>query len=294
MEEQEVFRDKMTYKFGTYSFPSGDEPERWDYTVGNLSDGDHSPFEPFNYLDNLGLGVGSLSLQGYTITLANYDSLMGQYKTGSEIVAQVQEWDGTERQFFGIAGGQSKEQRVGQRKGVYDYILSLACPDPFKYDTALQYEAYAAVDNTPDVSFSVTTGQVGSAVGYPMFIINNDSGGPIANLIFYAGDGGTSITGGRIQVSLGTVADDTRVVIVPIFYENGRDVYVLRVAYNTGTSAITLASDDIRIMDSTDWKPVGTAQYTWPELTPGATTTVKCKTNSTTAVKVGMQWRKAY
>jgi len=283
----------MSYKIGSFTFDAGDEPERWDAGYNNIMTGDHAPFEPFNYLDNLGLGVTSLVMQGYFTSRTEFEELMAEYKNAGEILAQVQEWDGTERQFFGIAGGQAKETKVGMRKGVYDYMLEIACPDPFKYGTALQYEDYQAVANS-DVSFSVATGQVGLAYGYPMFILNNDSGGTVSDVIFYAGDGGTAITGGRITVSLGDLADGARVVIAPIMYDTGRDVYVLRAGWLTDTGAITLASDDVRIEDTTGWTHIGSATLTWPRLTPGATTTIECKTNSATNIKVGMQWRKAY
>lgn len=283
----------MAYKFGDFTFSAGDEPERWDANYNNLSDGDHMPFEPFNYLDNLGLGVTSLVLQGYFTSRSDFEDLMAEYKNGGEITAQVQEWDGEERQFHGIAGGQAKESKVGQRKGAYDYILELACPDPFKYDTNLQYESYQNVADS-DVSYSVASDQTGAADIYPIFVLNNDSGGTLSSLTFSAGDGGSSTSGNKLKVSLGDIDNSHRVVIAPIFYHNANDIYVARTAFDIGTSSITLASDDVRVEDSSDWTVAGSVQYDWPVIAAGTTTTIDCKTDNVTSLDVGIQWRKAY
>jgi len=282
----------MAYIIGSYTIPDGSEPERWDLTTSNTNETYPVPFEPFSMMDNTNLGPSSLVVQGYTTSRTIFESIMAQYKKGGEIVCQMQEWDGTARRLYGIAGGQARESKVGQRKGVYDYLMEFICADPYKYDTTIQYDGFSNV-NTSDVAFTAASGELGTIQSYPIFVLKNSSGGALANFKFYAGDGGSSITGNNIEISLGSFANNTTRIIHPILYDTLNDVYVLRSALTRSGTTTDITSEDLRVTQLQNSAISGVASGNWPEY-PSGGGTIHCKTSSGTNVSVGLQWHAAY
>ena len=202
------------WRVGSYYFPQGQEPSRWDIAYTSLSD--PKKFKYYNISGSLfyGLRPTSYVLQGYLNSYDEIEGLLAEYKKSEEVIIDAERFDNTnaKRRFRGIPGGTGKETGSGKRKKIYDYLLEFMCPDPFAYQSGdIPQYVYDAIDGA-NVQIALVTA-FGKVWGEAQFILRNESGGNVTNLT--VGDGGTSTSGSYITV-LGTLADDHEWLIYPI------------------------------------------------------------------------------
>lgn len=284
------------WRVGDFYFPVGQEPERGDFIPSKAATltNEGYPHSPFPIVVERGKGISRVSIQGiisgFTGT-TGLEALEGACSfNGDEKIIQIQAHDGTIRKFYACYG-EIKSDILANRKNFYGYNANFLCYNPFKYDNTLSNTSAISVGSS-DTAIDLGATARGTTDSYPVFLIQNTSGGSLAAYNMIISDGTTSATGNLIQSPTYTLANNSEIIIYPYKWDNDDwRSHLWTVFYRTGT-VTSPTSDAYELYNVSDLTRIGTVKASWPRIM-SATQDFVAK-GSASGAKLVVQWRKAY
>lgn len=283
------------WRVGDFYFPVGQEPERYDFVPSKANPlySEMMPHGPFLNIGERGKGMSRVSIQGLISGFTGatgLEALEGACSfDGNERVLQVQAHDGTIRRFY-TCYGEIKSDIIGTRKNFYGYNANFLCYNPFKYDNTLSNTSAISV-GTSDTDIDLGNNIRGTTDSWPIFIIQNTSGGSLSSYQMTISDGASTITGNHIISPSYTLPNNSELVLCPYKWDNNEWRSLVWTAfYRPNITAPT--TDAYELYNVSDFITAGVTMATWPRImTASPNFTAK---GSASGAKLVVQWRKAY
>ena len=291
-----------SWRVGSFWFPTGEEPERFDFIPSQATPSDNTkqPNTPYTRNYESGRGATTVSIQGkltkYTEGKAGafgLEKLEGECAyNGTEKVIVTQAHDGTLRRFYAVYGN-IRSSVINTQKNLYGYVISFICNNPFKFDDSLTYTGAISVGAT-DTTINLGTNCRGTTDSLPIFIIQNESGSTLSNYQMTVGDGIDSGGGNSIKIPNAAVdiPNGHQLVCFPYVWDDSFEKGTVLSVYHW--KAITSSGFDVyegtKISDYESC--IGNVNATYPTIASDSQEFLA--KGSATGAKLIVQWRKCY
>lgn len=275
-----------SWRIGSFYFKTQEEPYRVDLRrVRRTEIPGKYRYIPWTVLRNTGYQPTNIVLQGMLAdflqgTSGDYglEQLDIEFQKGDEVIVELENFDAVNnlRRYYGILND-FKYTLDGKKPALYDYLVSIVCPNPFGFRAGAVEYRENTITSTSDPGTAISFANDFPGAPIPVYFrYYNDTGSTVTSLTI-SDDATSTANTNKITVS-GSLANGKSWLIYPHKYNNVKDTYELYAVweYNGDTvntsdimelsadnSLITTGAGSCALSSGSRWPSLRSANDDW-------------------------------